>query len=236
MFGLTDSSNRPKRRKKKKTHLEFDFEDAIINPPERDLEPTTENFTRRQAASAKPEPANPVSRNFESSNREEKEPMANEIKTKPSRINTAESIRRQKREQRAVNSIISGVGLAFTCGILMVAALASLGGYVLYKQLRDQSATIALLEQNTKQRFFEVETDLIKRDTELAKNLEQTNLRLMNVTSSFEEYRSRTTEMLADLRSTNKSLERQLNQAKRENAEHRMQIARLETSVRLGGR
>lgn len=162
--------------------------------------------------------------------------MGNEIKTKPRPIHTADSIKRQKREQRAVHSVISGVGLAFTCAILMVAALASLGGYVLYKQLKDQSASIALLEQNNKQRFFELETDLIKRDTELAKNLEQTNIRLMNVTTSFEEYRSRTTDMLADLRATNKALERQLNQAKRENAEHRMQLARLENSVRLGGR
>jgi len=235
MFGLTDSSNRPRRRKKKKAHLEFDFEDAIINPPDRETE-ANEDFTRKREAGSKPESAQTDSKTFDPSNREEKETMGNEIKTRPSRINTADSIKRQKREQRAVSSVISGVGLAFTCGILMVAALASLGGYVLYKQLRDQSATIALLEQNTKQRFFEVETDLIKRDTELAKNLEQTNLRLMNVTSSFEEYRSRTTEMLADLRSTNKALERQLNQAKRENAEHRMQIARLENSVRLGGR
>jgi len=78
-----------------------------------------------------------------------------------------------------------------------------------------------------------METDLIKRDTELAKNLEQTNLRLMNMTASFEEFRSQSMEMLADLRSNNQMLAKQLNQARQENAEQRMKLARLETNVRL---
>jgi len=226
MFGLTETKNRPKRRKRK-SHLEFDFraepETESKKSPKAPSQPrtvgsdsgTTQNPQQQEKPSME-KPATPVSR--------------------PRPIHTGDNIKRQRREQRAVNSLLNGVGLAFTCGILIVAALASLGGYVLYKQLRDQSASIALLEQNMKQRFFEMETDLIRRDTELAQNLEQTNLRLMDVTTSFEEYRSLTTEMLADLRATNKSLERQLRQAERENAEHKMQIARLETSVRLGGR
>ncbi|MEM1156868.1 MAG: hypothetical protein AAF649_06545 [Verrucomicrobiota bacterium] len=243
MFGLTDPSRPSKRKKRPKTNLEFSFEE--LDSTARETQETTS--TRQgpvEPATARPQQhtASPISETHQSTQvpasseaRQEKETMDPTINTRTNRPRpiARDNIRRQKREQATVNSLIHGVGLAFTCSILIIAALASLGGYVLYKQLNDQSASLAMLEQNTKQRFFEMETDLIKRDTELAKNLEQTNLRLMNMTSSFEEFRSQSMEMLADLRSTNQTLARQLNQARQENAEQRMKLARLETNVRL---
>lgn len=260
MFGLTNPSKRSKRKKKPRANLEFAFDD-IETPAPAEEEPITAQWTEPTPAateaevretvieptvtakprSIKPEPITPVSKTnptkdsvTQSADKEKKtmDPTINTRTKNPRPIATG-NIKRQKREQSTINSLIHGIGLAFTCSILIVAALASLGGYVLYKQLSDQSASLAMLEQNTKQRFFEMETDLIKRDTELAKNLEQTNLRLMNMTASFEEYRSTSMEMLADLRTTNKALAKQLNQARQENAEQRMQLARLETNVRL---
>ncbi len=256
MFGLTDPSKRPKRKKKPQKTLEFAFDDletldktVTDSTPE---EPITAQWTEPMAAkqttsrptekAQAPEPAAPESstpKHPESSHTLSNKTPKENTHMDPSSIRTPrpiakDNIKRQKREQSTMNSLIHGIGLAFTCSILIVAALASLGGYVLYKQLSDQSASLAMLEQNTKQRFFEMETDLIKRDTELAKNLEQTNLRLMNMTASFEEFRSQSMEMLAELRSTNQTLAKQLNQARQENAAQRMQLARLETSVRIG--
>ncbi|MBX2823299.1 MAG: hypothetical protein KTR33_01130 [Gammaproteobacteria bacterium] len=255
MFGLTDPSNRPKRKKKTRTNLEFAFDDLDAPAPASNQEAEepiaatwTEPVAAQQAAAAPTpepevtEPVTPISKTpttnqspVAESIGKEKEPMDPTSNTRSSRPRpiAKDNIKRQKREQASISSLIHGVGLAFTCSILIVAALASLGGYVLYKQLSDQSASLAMLEQNTKQRFFEMETDLIKRDTELAKNLEQTNLRLMNMTASFEEFRSQSMEMLADMRSTNQALAKQLNQARQENAEQRMKLARLETTVRL---
>ncbi|MGF1679539.1 MAG: hypothetical protein ACFCUX_10155 [Candidatus Methylacidiphilales bacterium] len=254
MFGLTDPSKNPKRRKRGRSHLEFQFDggehvsqcspDASSMNTERTgkTSPAADeatpprvhatqgsNATRSPDSSAFPADSIPLTR---TPKEKETNPM-NTHDIPRTRITSADSIQRQKREQKAVHSVLNGLGLAFTCAILAVAALAALGGYVLYKQLSDQSATIALLEQNTKQRFFEMETDFVRRDTELAKNLEQTSLRVMNLTASFEEYRSQSMEMLAELRSTNKNLERQLRQAQQENAEHKMQLARLENTARL---
>lgn len=252
MFGLTEPSGSSKRKpQKKKTNMEFVFDDLTTSIEE----PISTSWTEpAKPASAHEDPltlknkktAVTSSKSISETNQstqvpatqpagQEKETMDPTSNTRTSRPRpiARDNIRRQKREQATINSLIHGVGLAFTCSILIVAALASLGGYVLYKQLSDQSASLAMLEQNTKQRFFEMETDLIKRDTELAKNLEQTNLRLMNMTSSFEEFRSQSMEMLADIRATNQTLARELNQARQENAQQRMKLARLESNVRL---
>jgi len=239
MFGLTDSPQPSRRRKKVKTNLEFVFDEFDESKTEETVTTASSQAVTDSAAEASQEaPAAPISETTPPTQipaSKEKETMDPTTPTRTSRPRpiARDNIKRQKREQASINSLIHGVGLAFTCSILIVAALASLGGYVLYKQLSDQSASLAMLEQNTKQRFFEMETDLIKRDTELAKNLEQTNLRLMNMTASFEEFRSQSMDMLADLRATNQTLARQLNQARQENAEQRMKLARLETNVRL---
>lgn len=240
MFGLTDPSKGSRRKKKVRTNLEFTFDDLEqpeVKTQHRPVADSATSDTTRKLDYTQPISKQTHHQQNSTVNPAEKEktqmdPTSN-TRTRSPRPITTDNIKRQKREQATINSLIHGIGLAFTCSILIVAALASLGGYVLYKQLNDQSASLALLEQNTKQRFFEMETDLIKRDTELAKNLEQTNLRLMNMTASFEEFRSQSMEMLADLRATNKTLVKQLNQARQENAEQRMQLARLETNVRL---
>jgi hypothetical protein len=145
----------------------------------------------------------------------------------PSPISATRSIDRQVREQRALSTLLHGAGLALVSTILVVAGLAALGGYVLYKQLQDQSATVALLEQSTKQRMFELEMDLTRRDTELAKNLEQSNLRLTGLTAQFEEHRFQTTQTLAELRARNRELERLLSLYQKKLNDQQSAIARL---------
>lgn len=145
----------------------------------------------------------------------------------PTPITASRSIDRQVREQRAIGTLLQGAGLALISSILVVAGLAALGGYVLYKQMQDQSASLALLEQNTKQRMFELEMDLTRRDTELAKNLEQSNLRLTALTSQFEEHRYQTTQTLAELRARNRELERQLSLYQKKVNDQQSIIARL---------
>lgn len=145
----------------------------------------------------------------------------------PTPIAAGRSIERQVREQRVFSTLLHGAGLALVSSILIVAGLAALGGYVLYNQLQDQSATLALLEQNTKQRMFEMEMDLTRRDTELAKNLEQSNLRLTALTAQFEEYRFQTTQTLAELRARNRELERQLSLHQKKLSDQQSILARL---------
>lgn len=145
----------------------------------------------------------------------------------PTPISATRSIDRQVKEQKAISSLLHGAGLALVCTILLFAGLASLGGYVLYKQMQDQSATLALLEQNTKQRMFEMEMDLIKRDNDLAKNLEQSNLRMTALTTQFEEYRYQTTQTLAEMRARNRELEKQLSLNQRKLNDQQSVLARI---------
>jgi|GEM_PF-875953 len=178
------------------------------------------------AASA-PAPFTPEATDADFIHQPRKEPAMATTPTQPTPISATRSIDRQVREQRAISTLLHGAGLALVSTILVVAGLAALGGYVLYKQLQDQSATMALLEQNTKQRMFEMEMDLTRRDTELAKNLEQSNLRLTALTSQFEEHRFQTTQTLAELRARNRELERQLSLYQKKVNDQQSIIARL---------
>ncbi len=221
MIGIMDQGGgkrrKPAKRRRRTMEFEFEIEDQL-NPGKEKREPVAD-----KAAAPAPEPEQPA---------KEKEPMPTEANIRPraaanQRIDASRSVQRQVREQRTFNTLLSGAALTMISGILVVAGLAGLGGYVLYQQLQDQSATVAILEQNTKTRLYEMETDLIQRDTELARNIEQTNLRLLETSSSFEKYRSETTEVLAEIQTKNKQLANALYRARKQNAEQEVEIARL---------
>ena len=61
----------------------------------------------------------------------------------PAALNVKRSIDRQRKEQRAVTSILSGVGLGLLLIIVSCATLSAFGGYVLWKQIQQQSVTVA---------------------------------------------------------------------------------------------
>ncbi len=130
--------------------------------------------------------------------------------SEPSPVRSARSIERQIHEQTTVNHVINGVAIALACGVVLLAGLAGTGGYVLWKQIQNQSASIALLEDNTKARIADLQKDLSSRQTELSQNLEQTNQRLMTLTAQFESYRTESQQSMADLKNSNRSLERSL--------------------------
>lgn len=66
--------------------------------------------------------------------------------TTPTFSQFQQNVQRQTREQRAVGSILSGIGAALLGGIVLVALLAGIGGWVLYGQIRDQSVTVQQLD------------------------------------------------------------------------------------------
>jgi uncharacterized protein HemX len=134
---------------------------------------------------------------------------------------------RQIKEQKTVHSLLNGVALALVCGVLLVAALAATGGYVLWKQLQNQSASLAILEQNTKDRLFDLKAELVASDADMAKVQEQSNLRLLELTTQFESYRSETSQMLVELKATNRSLERSLSLYQKKVQEQETQMAQL---------
>ena len=52
---------------------------------------------------------------------------------------------RQSREQQSTGSILSGIAYALLASILIVASLASFGGYVMWRQIKSQATTVAQL-------------------------------------------------------------------------------------------
>ncbi len=57
-----------------------------------------------------------------------------------------QNIKRQTREQSAVGNLLSGVAVTLIASILIVAILASFGGWVLYRQIQNQSVTVSQLD------------------------------------------------------------------------------------------
>jgi len=119
------------------------------------------------------------------------------------------------------------MALALICGILLVTALAGTGGYVLWKQLQDQSASLAVLEQNTKDRMFDLKAEMVANDADLAKVQEQSNLRLVELTTQFESYRSESAQILAELKASNRSMERSLSLYQKKTQDQDVQLAQL---------
>ncbi len=104
----------------------------------------------------------------------------------PAALNVKRSIDRQRKEQRAVTSILSGVGLGLLLIIVGCATLSAFGGYVLWKQIQQQSVTVAQMEQS----FNKDLADLQARDAELASGLDSAGAQLAKQLSSLEQIKS----------------------------------------------
>lgn len=91
--------------------------------------------------------------------------------TMPTAIHARQNIERQKREQKTMNTIIGGAASTLFLFVLLVGALASLGGYVLWKQIDRQSTTIALLEANMRQEMIALRSDLEKANQQISEDL-----------------------------------------------------------------
>jgi uncharacterized protein HemX len=101
--------------------------------------------------------------------------------SEPAPIRPTESIRRQKKEQSAVNTMLNGVVISIICAILIITVLAGTGSYVLWKQIQGQSATIALLESKTNSRFDDLQQALADENKKLADALAMTNEQILDL-------------------------------------------------------
>jgi len=101
----------------------------------------------------------------------------------PSALNVKRSIDRQRKEQRAVSSILSGVGLALLLIIVGCATLSCFGGYVLWKQIQRQSVTVDQMEQRINKELASLQA----RDAELASGLESAGAQLAKQQSLIEQ-------------------------------------------------
>ncbi len=237
MLGFGETGKRPRTgRSAKKAHMEFDFAGGGAARTRRPrANPAAAWAAARE--STVPEPLEepvlvepPPTPSNKQPQPERKPIMSN---PNPAPIHAAGSIRRQSQEQRAIGSLLHGVGLALVSCILLVASLAGLGGYVLYQQMEDQSATVAMLEINTRKRMFEMESELIARNRELAKHLEQTNVRLTGLTSQLEEHRSQYDRTVAELRAANRAMERSISLYQQRTNEQQDLIAQLQNQSRI---
>jgi uncharacterized protein HemX len=118
------------------------------------------------------------------SSRNQEEPQMNPMN--PTALNVKRSVDRQRKEQRAVSSILSGVGLALLLIIGGCAALSGFGGFVLWKQIQRQSVTVDQMEQRINQEIASLQA----RNAELTSGLESAGAQLAKQLSLLEQAKS----------------------------------------------
>jgi len=128
-----------------------------------------------------------------SSKNQPEEPAMNP--STPSALNVKRSIDRQRKEQRAVSSILSGVGLALLLIIVGCATLSCFGGYVLWKQIQRQSVTVDQMEQRINKELASLQA----RDAELASGLEAAGAQLAKQQSLLEQAKAQLSRQEKDI-------------------------------------
>ena len=118
------------------------------------------------------------------SSRAQEEPDMNP--TNPTALNVKRSVDRQRKEQRAVTSILSGVGLGLLLIIGGCAVLAGFGGFVLWKQIQRQSVTVDQMEQRINKEMASLQA----RDAEFSSGLESAGAQLAKQLSLLEQAKS----------------------------------------------
>jgi hypothetical protein len=88
-------------------------------------------------------------------------PMSSQI---PSMSDFRRNAERQSREQQSTGSILSGIAYALLAAILIVASLASFGGYVMWRQIQSQATTVAQLSDK-----LNVEVATLREEAEAAR-------------------------------------------------------------------
>ena len=74
---------------------------------------------------------------------------------------------RQAREQQSVGNFLSFVIYGLVGIVILSAVLASYGGYIIYQQVQDQSATVAQLDSRLGQETKVLKSDLAKAQEDL---------------------------------------------------------------------
>jgi hypothetical protein len=142
------------------------------------------------AASGEPEvvviKGPPRPENYSSATSTEHKEQSTMNGTTPAALNVRRSIDRQRKEQRAVSSILSGVGLALLLIIAGFASLSAFGGYVLWKQIQNQSVTLGVMEQRINKELALLQA----RDAELASGLDSAGAQLAKQLSTVEQIKS----------------------------------------------
>jgi hypothetical protein len=143
-------------------NLEFSFEDNSTETAESETTnptispdtftsraiPRTTNmstlFEESKPKSKQPTPS--VERTTESSSSNGGFKSASKTPTAVPFTQYQQNVQRQSREQKAVGSLLSGVAIVLIGSIVLVAGLAGYGGWMLSKQIKQQSVTMAQLE------------------------------------------------------------------------------------------
>lgn len=138
-------------------HMEFDF--GVGGKAEK----TGQSFPKSESLESDPTavvfkaktPDETASKSEETS---EKKPSMSTIPTRTS-INVKQNIDRQRREQQAVGTLLSGAALTVVISVVVVVCLAGFGGYVIYKEFHKQSVAITTLSARVEQELAQIKDD-----------------------------------------------------------------------------
>lgn len=154
--------------------------------------------------------------NYSSSN-----PASHQSQLRP--IDARRQIDQQRKEQRAWGSLLQGAATLIFGVIALCVALAAFGGYVLWKQIDNQSVTIGLLENNMRQEVQQLRSETVIANEKLTQELDSANLKLNALTAQAEEQREKIKNLNTEIEAQKAKLKQQETQLNRLNGNRRQQ-------------
>ncbi|MFH1067314.1 MAG: hypothetical protein V1746_05380 [bacterium] len=147
-------------------------------------------------------------------------------------INARKSMDRQKREQQVFSTVLGSAATLLLLLILSLGALAGLGGYVLWKQIHQQSLTVSLLEQNLRSEIDQLKKQTEETEQQLAAKQEASGKDILRLQAHSEEQRAIITELSRLMNSQKEQSKTQAAQLERLQRAYQEQSKRLDERLR----
>jgi hypothetical protein len=147
-------------------------------------------------------------------------PQAEPTMSNPTFSQFQQNVQRQSREQKAVGSLLSGVAVVLIGSIVLVAILASFGGWMLYKRINEQSVTVAQLETKLSADIQNLNINLQEANVQIQNLLTQAQAQKQQVgwlQGQVEDLRNQSKKSTASLQDRLKKIEGRIYDIEREN-------------------
>ncbi len=129
--------------------------------------------------------------------------MATSSSYTPPSSNYTRNVERQSKEQKSMNTILSGVGLFLLVLVLIFAVSAGFGGYVLWKEIQNQQVTVGRLDAKYAAAISGLDENIVRTNEEIA-NLQLT---LKTQRDEIVTLRTQQTALLTQLRNSQRDIE-----------------------------
>jgi hypothetical protein len=92
----------------------------------------------------------------------------------PTPLNARKNLERQAKEQKFFSTVLNSAATFMLIAIISIGALAGIGGYILWKQIQQQSVTVSMMDANLRKEIAKLRDEEQKAEAKLSRQQEIT--------------------------------------------------------------